>query len=97
MSTKDSPVPLNSFRVTLDLLQSKPRLDQVLLEALRKQNRNAQLRGISRTEFKTLFKNKKIQIKGQAATPSSSLASGTTHIDILGFVESPTPDDPTLR
>lgn len=89
--------PANSFRVTLDLLSPKPRIDQVLLETLRQQDRNAQLRAISRTEFKALFKNKRIQIKGQSATPSSSLASGITHIDILGFVDNPTPDHPTLR
>ncbi|MBC7387045.1 MAG: hypothetical protein H7301_12910 [Cryobacterium sp.] len=89
--------PENSFRVTLETLSSKPRIDQVLLEALRGQSRNPNLKRISRTEFKELFKKKKILIKGQPATPSSSLASGVTHVDILGYSENPSPDDPTLR
>ncbi len=75
------------FRVTLQLSTRKPRIDQVLLEELRIQNRNLALRNISRSEFKELFKRKKIRIKGQSAVPSSSLASGTTHVDIFGFEE----------
>ncbi len=77
--------PANSFRVTLEVTSTKPRIDGILLEALRAQDRNLQLREISRTEFKTLFKKKKILIKGQPAIPSSSLASGITHVDILGY------------
>jgi 23S rRNA-/tRNA-specific pseudouridylate synthase len=77
--------PKNSFRVTLQLTSPRPRLDQVLMEELRKQSRNLLLKNISRTDFKELFKNKKIRIKGQPATPSSSLAAGTTYVDIIGF------------
>lgn len=77
--------PENSFRITLTVLNAKPRIDQVLLEELRKQSRNTLLKRISRTEFKELFKKKRIQIKGQAATPSSALAAGTTEVDILGY------------
>lgn len=79
--------PPNSFRIVLTVLNAKPRLDQVLLEELRKQSRNTLLKRVSRTEFKDLFKRKRILIKGQAATPSSALAAGTTEIDILGFAE----------
>ncbi|MCM2277241.1 MAG: hypothetical protein NDJ89_04140 [Oligoflexia bacterium] len=77
--------PPHSFRVTLVLTSPRPRLDQVLMEELRKQNRNHFLRNLSRTEFKELFKKKRIRIKGQPATPSSSLARGTTYVDILGY------------
>lgn len=77
--------PKNSFRITLTLASPRPRLDQPLLEELRKQNRNLALKNISRTEFKELFKKKRIRIKGQPALPSSSLARGTTYVDIIGF------------
>ena len=79
--------PANSFRVTISLPSARPRIDQVLLEELRKQSRNTILKNISRTEFKELFKKKRILIKGQPATPSSALASGTTVVDILGYAE----------
>jgi hypothetical protein len=79
--------PENSFRITLTVLTAKPRIDQVLLEELRKQGRNTLLKRISRTEFKELFKKKRIRIKGQPATPSSSLAAGSTVVDILGYDE----------
>ena len=62
-------------------------MDQVLLEELRKQSRCLLLKNISRTEFKELFKKKRIRIKGQIATPSSGLAKGTTFVDIQGFEE----------
>jgi hypothetical protein len=78
-----------SFRLSLTLNAPKPRLDQVLLEELRKQSRNLALKNISRTEFKALFKSKKIRIKGQNALPSSSLAQGTTEVDIFGFESDP--------
>jgi 23S rRNA-/tRNA-specific pseudouridylate synthase len=77
--------PKNSFRVTITLTSPRQRLDQVLLEELRKQDQNHTLKHISRTEFKELFKKKKIRIKGQNATPSSSLTTGTTYVDIIGF------------
>ena len=77
--------PLQSFRVVLNLNSSRRRLDQILLEELRKQDKNLILKAISRVEFKALFKKKRIRIKGQAALASSGLASGTTFVDILGF------------
>lgn len=83
--TNEPPKPANSFRVTLNLPLAVPRLDQVLLEELRKQTENLTLKNISRSEFKELFKSGKIQIKGQRAHPASSLAQGTTTVDILGF------------
>jgi len=85
MTFKVDEKPLNAFRITLTLTQSKPRLDQVLMEELRKQSLNLTLKNISRTEFKELFKKKRIRIKGQNALPSSSLAQGSTIVDILGF------------
>jgi 23S rRNA-/tRNA-specific pseudouridylate synthase len=79
--------PPNSFRVTLTVASARPRIDAVLLEELRRQKRNLALRNISRTEFKELFRKKRVRIKGQPATPSSSLAQGTTYVDIMGFSE----------
>jgi 23S rRNA-/tRNA-specific pseudouridylate synthase len=79
--------PKNSYRVTLTLNTAKKRLDQVLIEALREQKDDLNLKNISRTEFKDLFHKKRIRIKGQPATPSSSLAQGVTYVDILGFGE----------
>jgi hypothetical protein len=55
------------------------------LTAIKQQNENLNLREISRVQFKTLFKTGKIQIKGQAAHPSSSVAKGMTYVDILGY------------
>ena len=80
-------VPQNSFRVTLILAAPSSRLDKVLMEELRKQTVNLPLSKISRTQFKELFKKKKVRIKGQAALPSSSLAAGTTFVDVIGFGE----------
>ena len=79
------PKPKNSFRVTLELFRPEKRLDAVLLAALKSQNENLNLREISRTEFKALFNNGRIQIKGQNARPSSALAKGITYVDILGY------------
>lgn len=78
-------LPKNTFRITLVLSSPKPRLDQVLLEELRKQTRNLALKNISRIAFKELFKKKHVRIKGQPATPSSALAKGTTFVDITGY------------
>jgi hypothetical protein len=78
-------IPKNAFRVILTVTSTKPRIDQVLIEELRKQSISLPLKTISRTEFKELFKKKRIRIKGQACVPSSSLAKGTTYVDILGF------------
>ena len=79
------PQPPKSFRLTLDLKSAQKRLDVVLLAALKAQSENLNLRDISRAKFKELFRDGKVQIKGQNATPSSSLAKGITYVDILGF------------
>mgnify|MGYP006864796693 CR=1 FL=1 len=79
--------PENSLRIELVLNHRMPRMDTILLEAIRLQERNLTLKRISRTAFKALFNEKKILIKGQAAKPSSALATGTTYVDILGYVE----------
>jgi hypothetical protein len=80
-----TPQPPNSFRIILTLARSAPRIDQVLIEALRKQSENILLQNISRTAFKELFNTKRVLIKGQPARPSSSLAHGSTTVDVLGF------------
>ena len=86
MTTAAVPkIPTGAFRVVLELSSPRPRIDQVLLEELRKQNINIDLRAISRAKLKELFRKKRIRIKGQAALPSSSLAKGTTYVDILGY------------
>lgn len=85
MSTNTPPPVDNAFRVTLTLASGKPRLDQVLIEELRKQSKNLDLKNLSRTGLKDLFKKRRIRIKGQAALPSSSLAQGTTYVDLIGF------------
>ncbi len=77
--------PANSFRITLELNRAEKRLDTVLLQAIKAQNENLDLREISRTKFKELFNSGKIQIKGQNARPSSAVAKGITYVDILGF------------
>ena len=80
------PQPSNSFRITL-VLSSKQRIDTKLLHELRAQTRNTTLMSISRSALKDLFKKKRIQLKGQAAVPSSLIAEGTSYVDILGFSE----------
>lgn len=75
--------PKNSFRVVLELNRAEKRLDNILLAALREQSENIDLKNISRTEFKDLFKNGKVSIKGQNAKTSSAVAKGTTYVDIL--------------
>ena len=82
------PQPANSFRIVLELNRSEKRLDNVLLQAIKQQNENLNLREISRTAFKELFNSGKIQIKGQNARPSSAVAKGITYVDILGFKQS---------
>jgi hypothetical protein len=81
------PQPENSFRITLELNSKERRLDSVLMKALRDQKTNLKLQTLTRTEFKNLFKEKRILIKLQPANASSSLAAGTTYIDIIGFGE----------
>lgn len=77
------PQPKNSFRVALTMNRGGQRLDAVLLQALRDQKENLNLRNISRVPFKELFTSGKVLIKGQRAKTSSTLARGTTYIDIL--------------
>ncbi len=79
------PKPENSFRVILNLNASQSRMDTILLNALKSQNENLDLKNITRSGLKNLFNEGRIHIKGQRAKPSSSLASGTTYVDILGF------------
>ena len=83
-TTIPAPVP-NAFRITLNLDYAHSRMDNVLLNALREQDENQALKAISRTALKDLFNEKKIMIKGQRAKSNSSLAQGTTYVDILGF------------
>jgi hypothetical protein len=75
--------PANSFRVTIELHSRVSRMDNTLLEALKKQNDDINFKNISRSALKELFTSGKIQIKGQRAKPSSALAKGITYIDIL--------------
>ncbi len=77
--------PSQSFRVTLNLDYPESRMDNVLLNALREQNENEDLKKISRAALKELFNEKKIMIKGQRAKSNSALAKGTTYVDILGY------------
>lgn len=83
--TNIPPKMPKAFRIAIELNQSEPRLDNILLTALREQSENLTLKVISRGALKDLFVEKKIFIKGQRAKPSSSLAKGTTYIDILGY------------
>jgi hypothetical protein len=75
--------PDNSFRVTLDLDNKQDRLDVVLLDALKKQDENEELKLISKIQFKRLFSDKKVLIKGQNAKAKSPVNSGVTYVDIL--------------
>ena len=79
------PRPPKSYRIVLELSRSEKRLDTVLLAAIKQCNDNLNLREISRTKYKELFNNGQIMIKGQRATPSSSVAKGTTYVDILKY------------
>ncbi len=86
MTTETTPAqPANSFRIAINLDHAEPRIDNVLLNALRDQNENDTLKAMSRTLLKNLFAEKRILIKGQRAKSSSSLAKGTTYVDILGY------------
>ncbi len=73
---------MKKISITLNLDAARPRLDQVLLETLREQNEHPELKSISRTVFKALFKEKRISIKGQNAITASALAQGSTQVDI---------------
>ncbi len=83
MTYKIPEQPANSYRLTLDLSEREPRLDTVLLEALKNQDENETLKSISKAQLKKLFLEKKILIKGQNAKPKSTINSGITYIDIL--------------
>jgi hypothetical protein len=75
----------NAYRVELLLEFPEDRMDNVLLTALRNQDENLTLKNLSRGALKNLFNEKKIFIKGQRARANSSLAKGTTYVDIVGF------------
>lgn len=83
MTHKIPDQPSNSFRVTLTLDHPESRMDNALLEALRKQNENPELKAVSRSALKQLFNNSKVMIKGQRAKSSSALEKGVTYVDIL--------------
>lgn len=74
-------VPKNAQRVILELTWPENRLDNILLEKIRT-SENGKLNTISRTKLKKLFSDGKIKIKGQNALPSSSIAKGTTYVDL---------------
>ncbi len=83
MTYKIPEQPENSFRITLELETPEPRLDTVLMDALKNQNENEELNLISKTHLKKLFTEKRVLIKGQNAKAKSPLNSGVTYIDIL--------------
>jgi hypothetical protein len=83
MTYKIPVQPENSFRVTLELETAQDRLDIVLMEALKNQTDNEELKLISKAHLKRLFTEKKVLIKGQNAKQKSPINSGTTYIDIL--------------
>lgn len=85
MTVKEPEKMKNSFRIALNLENPEDRMDGVLLAALRNQNENQELKVISKAALKELFNQKKIMIKGQRAKSNSSLARGTTYVDILGY------------
>jgi hypothetical protein len=79
------PQPAKSFRVILDLNKSEKRLDNILLAKLREQKENLNLKILTRGDFKKLFQEDRILIKGQQARPSSAVNKGITYVDILGY------------
>lgn len=83
MTITTPEVPENSFRITLELETKAQRLDLVLLDALANQQDNKELASISKTQFKKLFTDKRVLIKGQSAKAKSAVNSGTTFVDIL--------------
>jgi hypothetical protein len=83
MTFQAPAIPDNSFRVTLELTERADRLDVVLLDALKLQDENQDFKIISKIQFKRLFTEKKILIKGQNAKAKSPVNSGTTYVDIL--------------
>lgn len=84
--TDHTPVkPANSARIILTLNYPESRMDNILLKACKEQDEYANLKIISRGALKALFTAGKVMIKGQRAKSSSSLASGVTYVDIIGF------------
>lgn len=84
MTTDKVPAqPTNSFRIIIELNSRVSRMDTTLLNALKEQKENTEMRNISRQGLKNLFLDGKVHIKGQRAKPSSALAKGTTYVDIL--------------
>jgi hypothetical protein len=83
MEYKIPKQPENSFRITLELGETHPCLQNALLDALKKQSENETLSQMSKTLLKKMFSEKKIFIKGQNAKPRSSVNIGTTFVDIL--------------
>ena len=77
--------PPKSARIILNLNYPESRMDNVLLNACREQEDNANLKIISRGALKNLFTEGKVLIKGQRAKSSSALAKGTTYVDIMGY------------
>lgn len=75
--------PPKSFRIVLELERPESRMDTVLLNALKNQKDDLDMKNISRGKLKEFFVNGQIQIKGQIARPSSGLAKGTTYVDII--------------
>ena len=80
-------IPKNSFRIVLELDHREPRLDSVLMKAFRSQGQNLKLQALTRSEFKALFKEKRILIKNQPATATSAISAGTTYVDVLGVTD----------
>lgn len=84
MSTPIVPAqPANSFRIAIDTDFTHPRMDNVLLDALRNQDESMTMKNISRGALKNLFNESKIFIKGQRAKSNSSIAKGITYVDIM--------------
>jgi len=83
MTYKIPQRPENSFRVTLELKNSEPRLDSILMSYLQQQDENEELKNMTKSHLKRLFAEKKIMIKGQNSKASSPINAGTTYIDIL--------------
>ncbi|HXH74298.1 MAG TPA: hypothetical protein VNJ08_04990 [Bacteriovoracaceae bacterium] len=84
MTTNEPTIlPTGAFRIAITLDHQESRMDNVLLNSLREQEENMELKMVSRSALKEMFNNKKIMIKGQRAKSSSALAKGTTYVDIL--------------
>lgn len=83
MTYKTPEQPENSYRITLELSESQPRLDITLMDALKAQDENIDMKNVTKSHLKKLFAEKKVLIKGQSARAKSSINKGVTHIDIL--------------